>query len=1135
MRPIKLELENFGAYSGRHEVDFSPLDFFVIKGKIGSGKSTLIDAICYALYGMAPRYEEKSVSEYLISKGKRSMKVAFEFSIRGKIYRVEREYSLGDGRSSKKRSEFRFYEGGKPKSLKKDENEKYIKEILRLDYKTFTKVLLLPQNQFDRFLKPKESKERREILNSLLQYFDLILTLKDFIGKKVKDLESELRVVETRLLQLQRVNLETINQIEGQIEQLKKEYENLSKEKLEKEEMLRRCRERDRVLLEIKSVEGQLLSLLSRQEAIEQDRKRLETAQELLPYLPKIEEYYRYVKQEEEYTREKRQKEVELAKYSDERIQVEREYQKVKKEFDRLEEYNSEIININGILKLLEDYSSLLADKEAFSQQLRKVEEEISQHTEKEKDCMQRLEKGSALLEEVRRNIKAYEDSGLEDKVKNVEKLKEAIKKLEQIGSEVELLKKEINELQERLEKTRAILEGKTQEYEELTKSLEEEERLLEDLRAYVSTEGELLLKRQRLKELLSKALELESIRKEREKYQKERDSILNQLKNLESELELLETRRLEIYAVELRTNLKEGDVCPVCGGLIKGGYHVEEREDIQSLLSNLRQLQERIKSLRDELNRIETRIGIYSSKERECEEYLSGLSVEDIQRELSNLESQLKELENSKNLLKEKETNIKKLKQIREELLKTIQRIKTEETERREKLLSKENLLRIRKEEENSILKELGREPEEVLKEIKNIEESYQNLRSLREKERKYADRIEALREELYQSQQRITELKERWNNITQRVDELSSKAKELNLQIQTKTGESASKDLELKLKRKKEELSENTKTIQERYQKVSEYLQKITKEEVRLRSEIQSIEKNISDIQKLISAIAFDLHQLDTRFGSLEEAKKHALSREEIAELQSKIETYEKEKHSLEKRLDELKDRLKSFENLPTTEEAEEGLKVLENSIHQNRENYGNLQNELDSKRKELVERGELERKRSELKAEFSIYESLNKDFRDNRFPDYISQIMLHKIVDRGNEYLFRFTSGQYAFELMDGDLCVYDNITGHTRPVSSLSGGETFLASLSLAFAVADIMSQNAPLESLFIDEGFGSLDADTRDSLSDFLFEHIRSSSNRMIGIITHIDDIANKFSQRIEVEKRGGSAHIKVIY
>ncbi|MEJ7555263.1 MAG: AAA family ATPase, partial [Aquificaceae bacterium] len=107
MRPIKLELENFTVYRGKHSVDFSALDFFAIKGKTGAGKTSLIDAICYALYGKVPRYGGERAHAYLVSKGQRFMRVSLEFSVRGRRYKIEREY-VEDKRRNQ--SEFRFYE-----------------------------------------------------------------------------------------------------------------------------------------------------------------------------------------------------------------------------------------------------------------------------------------------------------------------------------------------------------------------------------------------------------------------------------------------------------------------------------------------------------------------------------------------------------------------------------------------------------------------------------------------------------------------------------------------------------------------------------------------------------------------------------------------------------------------------------------------------------------------------------------------------------------------------------------------------------------------------------------------------------------------------------------------------------------
>ena len=176
MRPIRLELENFTVYRGKHSIDFSPLSFFVIKGRTGAGKSSIIDAICYALYGRVPRYrgEREAHHKYLLSKGESSMYVSFEFFVGGNYYRIDRAYTQS---KSGGQPAYRFYENGKPMSLKAEELNRRIKEILRLDYETFIKVIVLPQNQFDRFLKPQVPKERREILNSLLGYSGLFDTI----------------------------------------------------------------------------------------------------------------------------------------------------------------------------------------------------------------------------------------------------------------------------------------------------------------------------------------------------------------------------------------------------------------------------------------------------------------------------------------------------------------------------------------------------------------------------------------------------------------------------------------------------------------------------------------------------------------------------------------------------------------------------------------------------------------------------------------------------------------------------------------------------------------------------------------------------------------------------------------------
>ena len=105
--------------------------------------------------------------------------------------------------------------------------------------------------------------------------------------------------------------------------------------------------------------------------------------------------------------------------------------------------------------------------------------------------------------------------------------------------------------------------------------------------------------------------------------------------------------------------------------------------------------------------------------------------------------------------------------------------------------------------------------------------------------------------------------------------------------------------------------------------------------------------------------------------------------------------------------------------------------------------------------------------------------------------------------------------------------------------TRSVRTLSGGETFLASLALALALAESLTELAAesratdaLESLFLDEGFGTLDSDTLDTVVSAL--DILHGGDRMVGIVTHVRELAERLPARLEVRRQGPNATAEVI-
>lgn len=150
---------------------------------------------------------------------------------------------------------------------------------------------------------------------------------------------------------------------------------------------------------------------------------------------------------------------------------------------------------------------------------------------------------------------------------------------------------------------------------------------------------------------------------------------------------------------------------------------------------------------------------------------------------------------------------------------------------------------------------------------------------------------------------------------------------------------------------------------------------------------------------------------------------------------------------------------------------------------------------------------------------------------------FEQWLLEEALDELVDGATERLHALSTGQFSFTRDDkGGFAVIDHRNAdEVRSVKTLSGGETFLASLALALALSDnvamLSSDNAPkLESIFLDEGFGTLDPDTLDVVSGAIEE--LGATGRLVGIVTHVRDLADRLPVRYEISKLGAASVIE---
>lgn len=202
--------------------------------------------------------------------------------------------------------------------------------------------------------------------------------------------------------------------------------------------------------------------------------------------------------------------------------------------------------------------------------------------------------------------------------------------------------------------------------------------------------------------------------------------------------------------------------------------------------------------------------------------------------------------------------------------------------------------------------------------------------------------------------------------------------------------------------------------------------------------------------------------------------------------------------------------------------------------------REELGKASSALQALRASLEEVRGLDRELSQLEGNYARAARLSKllsGANPLKMPilQYVLSVMLEEVLVSANHFFAALSRGRYALRLMEGpkggnalgglDLEVLDGASMLPRSIETLSGGEQFLASLSLAFGLSDVVQNHSGavrLDSLFIDEGFGSLDGETLDTAMKALAA--LQNSGRLIGLISHVSELKNRIPCRIEVTR-----------
>ena len=265
---------------------------------------------------------------------------------------------------------------------------------------------------------------------------------------------------------------------------------------------------------------------------------------------------------------------------------------------------------------------------------------------------------------------------------------------------------------------------------------------------------------------------------------------------------------------------------------------------------------------------------------------------------------------------------------------------------------------------------------------------------------------------------------------------------------------------------------------------------------------------------------------------FENPNDARQASLSESEIERLEQSGLEHAKKTGELQARITNLLEnqRGRSIETAQL-ETLEQHVRELERHIRDGNANQGRLEQqrrEISTRKKRA---NELQRDKGKLDKQYDTYAALTLELRSDNFQEYMLSQLQRDLLARASTMMREITRERFTLELIEGEYAVLDNWNAlEPRSVRTLSGGESFIASLSLALALSDELAGSKALGALFLDEGFGTLDPEALDAVAGVL-ETIQTQG-RMVGIITHVQALAERLPNRLIVEKGPVSSRVR---
>ena len=1000
MIPLQLTLEGLYSYQKRQTIDFQTLTeagLFGIFGQVGSGKSSILEAISFALYGETERLHSRDNRAYNMMnlKSNRSY-IEFDFiNFENKKFRATREF---------KRNSKNFEDVKASAVLYEWKNDTWVTlettkadEIIGLTYANFKRTIIIPQGQFKEFLE-LGAKDRTVMMKEIfgLERFDLQYKIADLSNEN----KSKTGFLEGQLQGYEEINEEHISRQKEIVKQQTEIYNSITLEfkDLEKKYLQQTTLKADFELLGHKTELRKKLEI-QKIEVDDLEQKTEKYEQVFKVFNPLLSEKWKLEKLQAVQAEDQMQQKKILEKIESEFTRVKKDLETILPQFKALEENKIQEHDLNLIVQML-----------AFSEEIKKLKDRTKNGGEKVNEVINE----QVLLEE---KIALFTKNSDDLKAKRVDA--DVLLNVGKWFSTNQYLKESF------LNQSQKVIDCKAniQQISEELKALKiNEKTYLEDFKSKM--------------ELLE-----------------------NQKKNLNDQRNHLEVQQ---KLAHFSTELHDGESCPLCGAL-------------------------------DHPNIVE---------------------FADVKAEIENVEGQLRDLELE-------------------------QKAHHNESSAIEKMLERKKIF------ENQLVAE-----EEACENIKLNQKNHLNAFEWQEFHPENEAEFEQKRKEAIHLEKQIEELslkisaeQKNRQNSQQNLDKFKKALQDLQLQENKVETQISSNQSNLKFLNWNDFKDENRLKIEENLaqlrisnRETEENYQLLTRKETELspklaaqKAIVDQLEKRISEIENEILGHHLLLNEalLSLQFDTVSDVQKILAEDIKVLENREIIHHFKMEFGILTNSISELSLKLKDFSfNHEEFARLENDFETKKGETQSAGETLAKLKGEIDRLEIEFKKKVVLLKDLAQLKKRAENLKVMTNLFKGAGFVQYASSIYLRQLCDHANIRFHRMTRNQLSLQLNENnDFEIVDYLNeGRKRSVKTLSGGQAFQVSLSLALALAESVQSHAIAERnfFFIDEGFGTQDPES----VQVVFETLLSlqKENRIVGIISHVEELKEKMPVSLNITK-----------